>query len=180
MNDQHDEFPAEAVAAAEPETAAVLPELAAAFPEATFTVVERAGAAPYVEAAAERARLAEFVAAAQEQGYVMFVDVCAVDYLRRKPRFDVVVTLLSRTAPHRLLVKVGVPEDDPVVPSVTSVYPGANFYEREAFDLFGITFSGHPDLTRILMPDDWEGHPLRKDYGVGSVPVQFKEAFRPT
>ncbi|MBM3495871.1 MAG: NADH-quinone oxidoreductase subunit C, partial [Armatimonadetes bacterium] len=73
----------------------------------------------------------------------------------------------------RLFVKVGVPEDDPVVPSVTGVYPGAAFPEREIFDMFGITFSGHPDLRRLLMPDDWIGHPQRKDYPLGGERVQF-------
>ena len=70
----------------------------------------------------------------------------------------------------------GVPADDPTVPSLCTVYPGVNFPEREVYDLFGITFEGHPDMTRILMPDDWEGHPLRKDFSVGSVPVRFKES----
>lgn len=69
---------------------------------------------------------------------------------------------------------VGIPDGDPVVPSLVPIWPGANFGEREVYDMFGITFEGHPDLTRILMPDDWEGYPLRKDFEVGAVPVQFK------
>jgi NADH-quinone oxidoreductase subunit C len=69
-----------------------------------------------------------------------------------------------------------VPESDPVVDSLFEVYTGTEAMEREAYDMMGIVFADHPDLTRILMPEDWEGHPLRKDYGVGRVPVQFKEA----
>ena len=80
----------------------------------------------------------------------------------------------------RLRVMVGAPEDDPSVPSLVPVWPGANFPEREVYDLFGIEFSDHPDLTRILMPDDWEGYPLRKDFEVGAVPVQFKAAHKVT
>ena len=106
----------------------------------------------------------------------MCVDVTAVDYLRRAPRFEVVANLLSMRHGLRLRIRVGVPGDDPTCPSLVGVYPGANFYEREVFDLMGIRFDGHPDLTRILMPDDWEGHPLRKDSSVGSVPVLFKSA----
>jgi NADH-quinone oxidoreductase subunit C len=119
-------------------------------------------------------QFAEFMAAARDVGYETFLDLCAVDYLRANPRFEVVVHVLATAVPHRLRVRVGVPASNPSVPSITSVYPGANFYEREAYDLFGIEFEGHPDLTRILMPDEWEGHPLRKDEAVGSVPVQFK------
>ena len=76
----------------------------------------------------------------------------------------------------RVRIRVQVPESDPSVDSVTDVYPGVDAMEREAYDMVGIVFADHPDMTRILMPEDWEGHPLRKDYGVGRVPVQFKEA----
>ena len=121
-------------------------------------------------------RYLEFVAAAHTAGFDVFVDLCGVDYLRRDPRFEVVVNLLSHEHVRRLRIRVGVSGAAPVLPSIMSVFPGANFYEREAFDLFGIVFEGHPDLTRIVLPDDWEGHPLRKDYSVGSVPVRFKES----
>ncbi|MDA8366946.1 MAG: NADH-quinone oxidoreductase subunit C [Actinomycetota bacterium] len=126
------------------------------------------------------------VAGYRDDGFEMCADLCAVDYLthpgRRLPegvapeRFEVVVNLLSLSAARRLRVRVQVPETDARVPTIFDLYPGVEAMEREAFDLFGIVFDGHPDLTRILMPEEWEGHPLRKDYGVGRVPVQFKEA----
>jgi len=118
--------------------------------------------------------LVGFVEAARDEGFRMFVDLCGVDYLQRSPRFEVVIELLSLDPPSRLRILVGVPGDAPTLPSITGVFPGADFYERETFDLFGIVFEGHPDLTRLLLPDDWEGHPMRKDSPVGSVPVQFK------
>lgn len=117
-------------------------------------------------------------AAAQANGFETFIDLCGVDYFRAHPRFEVVLTVLNYSAPMRLRVRTGVQGDEPIVDSVTDVYAGANFYERETYDLFGIDFTGHPDLTRILMPDDWDGHPLRKDYAVGAVPVQFKDAHK--
>ena len=121
--------------------------------------------------------LADFAGAAHQAGFEMCIDVTAVDYLRtRRQRFDVVVNLLSLQHGLRLRLLVEVGGDDPSVPSLSPTYPGANFFEREVWDLFGISFEGHPDLTRILMPDDWFGYPLRKDYGVGSVPVQFKDS----
>jgi len=116
------------------------------------------------------------VQASHASGFTAFVDLCGVDYFRARPRYQVVLTLLNYAEPMRLRIRVGAERDGPTLPSVTDVYAGANFYEREAYDLFGIDFTGHPDLTRILMPDDWVGHPLRKDYAVGSVPVQFKDA----
>jgi NADH-quinone oxidoreductase subunit C len=131
-----------------------------------------------------RERYLEVVGALRDEGYQMCVDLTGVDLLTHpgrtlppgvKPeRFEVVVNLVSFSPPKRLRVRVQVPGDDPTVPSLFELHPGTEAHERETYDMFGIVFVGHPDLTRILMPDDWEGHPLRKDYGVGRIPVQFK------
>ncbi len=120
-----------------------------------------------------------------EQQFTMCLDVTAVDHLldaeRAVPpgvapeRFEVVANFLSHPRNHRLRVIAQVPADHPEVGSITDLYPGANFGEREVYDLFGISFPGHPDLTRILMPDDWVGYPLRKDDAPARVPVTFKE-----
>ncbi|CAN5782931.1 hypothetical protein BH18ACT15_BH18ACT15_06450 [soil metagenome] len=83
------------------------------------------------------------------------------------------VQVLHQDKAERRMLHVPAPGEPPTVASVTDLWPGASFFEREAFDMFGIVFEGHPSLTRILMPDEWEGHPLRKDYGVGKVPVEF-------
>lgn len=122
-----------------------------------------------------RDQLLDFGRLAFETGYDVLADVTAVDWYRtRTPRFEVVINLLSMQHLRRLRILVGVPDGDATVPSLVPIWPGANFGEREVYDMFGITFEGHPDLTRILMPDDWEGFPLRKDFEVGSIPVQFK------
>lgn len=117
-------------------------------------------------------------------GFTMCVDLCGVDTLgaAERPwpdgveaqRFEVVVNLLDLAKRRRVRVRVQVPDSDPAVPSITHVYPGAEAPEREAADLFGIAFDGHPDPTRILMPEGWDGHPLRKDYEIGAIAVQFK------
>jgi len=91
-------------------------------------------------------------------------DVTCVDWYPSEPRFEVVYHLLSISNKERVRLKVRLDSDSPAVESLTSVWPGANYFEREVFDLFGIRFTGHPYLRRILMPEDWEGHPLRKDY----------------
>jgi NADH-quinone oxidoreductase subunit C len=93
-------------------------------------------------------------------------DVTCVDWYPAEPRFEVVYHLLSIAKKERVRLKVRLDSGSPVVESLTSVWPGANYFEREIFDLFGVRFSGHPYLRRILMPEDWEGHPLRKDYPV--------------
>ncbi|MBU1228065.1 MAG: NADH-quinone oxidoreductase subunit C [Actinobacteria bacterium] len=150
----------------------VLAGLAGEFPNAGFEA-----ARGHDIARVGPAEVAGFVDAARRAGFDYFLDLCAVDHLDRRPqRYEVVVNLVDPRRPVRLLVKVALEGPDPVMPSLTGVFPGANFYEREAFDLMGVRFEGHPDLTRILLPEEWEGHPLRKDAPVGSVPIQFKES----
>jgi NADH-quinone oxidoreductase subunit C len=97
-------------------------------------------------------------------GYNLLTDVTAVDYAGKNPRFMMVYHLHSMSKKERLRVKAPVAEPDPAIDSLTPLWKTANWLEREVFDLFGIVFNNHPDLRRILMPDDWVGHPLRKDY----------------
>ena len=133
-----------------------------------------------------RDQLVDVVRTLRDEGWLMCLDVAGVDYLshRRKDlpegiepeRFEVVVSLISHHDRARLRLRVQVPESDPTVPTLFEVHPGTEAMEREVFDMFGISFEGHPDLTRILMPEDWVGHPLRKDFGIGAIPVQFKAA----
>ncbi|MXW42108.1 MAG: NADH-quinone oxidoreductase subunit C [Acidimicrobiia bacterium] len=132
-----------------------------------------------------RDQLIETVSRLRSEGYVSAMDVTAVDYLEHPvrgdlsdeitaERFELVVTLISYEARTRIRLRVQVPADDPVVPTLFDLYPGTEALEREVADMFGIIFEGHPDPTRILMPPDWQGHPLRKDFSVGCIPVQFK------
>ena len=129
----------------------------------------------------------EVAAAARADGFDQLIDLTAVDYLtygadRSLPegvqpeRFEVVASLMSHERRERLRMRVQVPADDPSIPTLFDLWPGAENLEREAYDMFGIVFEGHPDPSRILMPEDWSGHPLRKDYDSGEIPVQFKAA----
>jgi NADH-quinone oxidoreductase subunit C len=119
-----------------------------------------------------------------EQQFTQCVDIAGVDQLvapeRAIPagvtaeRFEVVANFLSHARNRRIRVIAQLPVDDPTIASIADLYPGVNFAERETYDLFGVEFAGHPDLTRILMPDDWVGYPLRKDDAPARVPVTFK------
>ena len=125
--------------------------------------------------------------AAHGDGFALLVDLTAVDFLtyagtRSLPhgvspeRFEIVTSLLNPQRRERIRIRVQVPADQPAVASMFDLWPGSEILEREVYDLFGIDFADHPDMTRVLMPEDWEGHPLRKDYAVNSIPVQFKSA----
>jgi NADH-quinone oxidoreductase subunit C len=98
--------------------------------------------------------------------YTYLTDVTCVDWYPNEPRFEVIIHMLSMANKSRVRLKVRLHGDDPVMDSLTPLFPAANFFEREVFDLFGVRFEGHPFLRRIMMPEDWKGHPLRKDYPV--------------
>jgi NADH-quinone oxidoreductase subunit C len=104
--------------------------------------------------------------AVQSAGYNFLVDVTAVDWYPSEPRFQITYHILSHSLKARIRLIALLDSGDASINSITSVWPSANFYEREVFDLFGVHFGGHPGLTRIMMPEDWQGHPLRKDYPV--------------
>ena len=148
----------EAVTAALPENAALkaLDELAtdAKFDRAELTITI---AAENIVAAAQ---------ALKQAGYNFFEDVTAVDWYPSEPRFQISYSILSHNLKERLRLTVRLDSEAAKLDSIVDVWPAANFYEREIFDLFGVEFNGHPNLTRIMMPEDWVGHPLRKDYPV--------------
>ena len=133
-----------------------------------------------------RQQYADVIKALADEGYAMCVDLIGVDYLdfmqRALPagvtaeRFELVVNLLDMEHRRRIRLRVQIPESEPSIASLFDIHPGTEAMERETFDMFGIKFDGHPDPSRILMPEDWIGHPLRKDYEIGDIPVQFKGA----
>lgn len=140
-------------------------------PEGSFEPVQAADGMPTIYI--PRETLVETMQALRDApalGYRFLADICGVDLIPREPRFEVVYLLANVTdQPKRLRVKVRVPGDDPHVPTLMGLWLAANWPERELWDMFGIVVDGHPDLRRILMPEDWEGHPARRDY-----PVQIK------
>jgi NADH-quinone oxidoreductase subunit C len=112
--------------------------------------------------------------------FELFSGVSGVNYpAETGAELHAVYHLVSMTFNRRIRVEVGVPDGDPTLPSLVPVYPAADWHERECFDMFGLVFEGHPALTRILMPDDWPGHPQRKDYPLGGIPVEYKGATIP-
>ncbi|MFN8545146.1 MAG: NADH-quinone oxidoreductase subunit C [Candidatus Binatia bacterium] len=145
----------------------VVARVRALVPDATVPPAETTrGQAVVVVAREQAAEALRVLRADRTLDLDQLSDVTCVDYLGRTPRFEVVYQLRSLAKTHRLRVKVPVPAEDPTVPSAVPLWPSANWAEREVWDLFGIRFTGHPDLRRILMYESFEGHPLRKDYPV--------------
>ena len=142
-----------------PAVKAILDWNAAALVDAKFDLGEMT-----LTIAADEIRAA--AATVQAAGYNFFEDMTAVDWFPSTPRFQLSYHILSHSYKERIRLSALVDEASPSIETITSVWPAANYYEREVFDLFGVRFEGHPNLRRILMPDDWEGHPLRKDYPV--------------
>ena len=135
-------------------------------PQVVAEVIDFRGETTVVVPRQHLVRVSEYLAGQPGLLFSFLSDLTAVDRFPLEPRFELNYQLLSLDRKERLRLRVRLPGAEPVVASVSAVWPTANWHEREAFDLFGIRFEGHPDLTRILMPDDWEGYPLRKDYPV--------------
>jgi NADH-quinone oxidoreductase subunit C len=108
-----------------------------------------------------------------EKGYTFVTSVHGVDYYPEEPRLGVLYELLDMHEVDRISIKARVSSEDPRVPTIVGLFPGADWDEREVYDMFGVVFEGHPDLRRILMPEDFEGHPQRRDYPIGGEPVLF-------
>jgi NADH-quinone oxidoreductase subunit C len=155
------------------DNATVVERLRGAFPDAVKRTSEFRGLASFYVKRESIVGVARFLRDDPDLSYNFLENLCGVDYLGRDPRFEVVYHLLSHTNHHRICLKVGAPEADPSVPTLTGLWATANWQEREAYDMLGIAFAGHPGLYRILMPDDWEGHPQRKDVPLGGEEVAF-------
>lgn len=148
----------------DPETKATLRRLRARFPDLVSDASDARGDLQARIPASHVVEVLGFLRDDPETRYSMLMDLCGVDWLGREPRFDVVYHLYSLETKQRIRIKAGVTEDEPIIDSVTSVWMGADWFERECYDLFGILFRGHPFLRRILTHDEFQGHALRKDY----------------
>lgn len=148
-------------------------KLKSEFPDAVTGIEEFRGDVTVTIERKEIAKVCQYCHDSEGFEFNLLSDLAGIDYLTTTPRFGVSYVLYSLPCNHTLRLKVLVPEDDPVLPTVTGVWPGANWQEREVYDMFGLTFEGHPDMRRVLMPFDWTGHPLRKDYPLGYEEVEF-------
>jgi len=159
---------------ADPETKVTTVVLRRRLGDAVVGAVEHRGDLAITVARARVLEALEALKTDPELDYDLLLDVCGVDWLGREPRFEVVYHLVSLKKRHRVRLKIAVPEDDPSVPTAVHIYKSADWFEREAFDLYGIVFRGHPDLRRILTDYGFVGHPFRKDFPIsGHVEMRY-------
>lgn len=151
------------------QTEFVLEKLTAAFPELTFTQEEFRGDVSFSLPKNNIVEVCDFLKNTPELGFLMLQDITAVDWATRKERFSVIYIMFSIPLNIRIRLKIAVEDGDPV-DTVTSVWKGANWPEREVFDMYGIQFTGHPDLRRMYMPEEFEYHPLRKEFPLMGIP----------
>ncbi len=152
---------------------AVVAALQAAFPEAVREVQDFRGETTLLVAAEQVLEALAFLRDRAAPRFSFLTDLTALDRLPAEPRFEVVYLVMALDPPTRIRLKTRLPAAAPEIESATSLWPAADWFEREVYDFFGIRFRGHPRLTRILMPDDWEGYPLRKDFPLVEEPVEF-------
>ncbi len=148
----------------------LIDRLNAAFPGAVLSSTEFRGEVTLTVKADAIVPVCTFLKEDPASAFDMLIDLCGADMYRPEGRFEVVYLLYSTAGKTYLRIKVRLEEQDPVVPTVTGVWPGANWLERETYDMFGIRFSGHPDLRRLYMPEEFEHHPLRKDFPLMGIP----------
>jgi NADH-quinone oxidoreductase subunit C len=148
----------------------IVEKLKTRFPESVLGTDEFRGDLTVVIRKDDIAGVAEFITSDPELSFDLIIDACGVDMYRPEERFEVVYTIYSLKNKRYLRLKVRVGEENPVVPTVTGVWPGANWHERETWDMFGIKFAGHPDLRRLYLPEEFDYHPLRKDFPLMGIP----------
>lgn len=142
------------------------------FSDSILDIIEFRGESTFIIKKEALLEICKFLKNDSELQYNFLSDICGVDYPEREKRFEIVYNMYSIPYRRRARLKINVGENEPVT-SITSIWEGANWSEREIFDMFGVKFENHPDLTRILMPDDWVGHPLRKDFPLTKEEVTF-------
>jgi NADH-quinone oxidoreductase subunit C len=148
----------------------IIEKVKSRLPETLLEVYEFRGDLTLVIKKEEIVRVAEFIKGDPDLSFDLIIDACGVDRYRPEGRFEVVYNVYSLKNKRYLRLKVRVEENHPVVPTVTGVWPGANWHERETFDMFGVKFEGHPDLRRMYLPEEFEYHPLRKDFPLMGIP----------
>jgi len=159
-------------------TAKVVQQLKISQPQAVMNESEFHGQLTIEVQKSALKNVLNYLKSTAEPGYEVLIDLTAIDYLLPEPHTQIIYLLHNPTNFERLIVKLSLKRNEPL-PSITDLWEGADWYERELYDMFGVQIEGHPDMKRILMPNDWVGHPMQRDYALTEEPVQFKHGVKP-